>query len=109
MRVIICSVLLLLSHIASAGYDNNIEGDIVGIYTYPTGTVLFDLGNQPTSHPSCNPRYFAIAKDVSEAAANRMYSRLLTLHTTKTKAYIGYDSQGGCGDGYIRVHNIGGK
>ncbi|MET1257634.1 hypothetical protein [Aliikangiella maris] len=109
MRSFIGIVFLLLSHSLHAEYDKNIEGNIVAIYTYPSGTVLFKLDNQPTNHPSCNPVYFAIAKDVPESAANRMYSRLLSLHTTKTKAYIGFDSQGGCGDGYIRVHNVGGN
>jgi len=108
MRILLGIILLIASISASAGYDKNLEGTITHIYTYPTGLVLFKLSNQPSSHPGCNPVYFAIATDVAESAANRMYSRLLTLHTTKTKAYIGYDSQGSCGNSYIRVHNIGG-
>ncbi|WP_197472728.1 hypothetical protein [Oleiphilus sp. HI0123] len=67
---------------------------------------MFKLDNQP-NHPTCNSGYFAIGTDVSEAGANRMFSMLLTLHTKKAEAYIGYDSKGDCANGYIRVHNIG--
>ena len=98
--------LIALSNVSFAAYDANIQGQIKSIYTYPSGLVLFQLSNQPTSHPGCSPIYFAIATDVAESPANRMYTRLLTLHTT---AAIGYDSQGNCGNSYIRVHNIGGE
>ncbi|EHK5111974.1 hypothetical protein I2702_004795 [Vibrio parahaemolyticus] len=108
MRLFLC-LLMVFSSPAWAGYDKNIEGNITHIFTYPSGLVLFKLANQPTSHPTCNPRYFAIGSDLKEAAANRMFSRLLTLHTSKTPAYVGYDSQGNCADKYIRVHNVGGE
>ena len=109
MRILVGVIFLITSVSVFSGYDKNIEGEITHIYTYPSGLVLFKLSNQPSSHPGCNPVYFAIASDVAESAADRMYSRLLTLHTTKIKAYIGFDSQGNCGNGYIRVHNVGGK
>lgn len=108
MRIFFVLLLMSLPLTALAGYDKNIEGNVTHIYTYPTGLVLFKLANQPSSHPACRAEYFAIGTDVKEGPANRMFSRLLTLHTSKTKAYIGYDSQGNCANGYIRVHNIGG-
>jgi len=75
--------------------------------TYTSGLILFHLKNQPSSHPGCIKNYFAIATDVSDVAANRMLSRLLTAHTTKVPVNIGYDKDGGCGNGYIRVYRVG--
>ncbi len=91
----------------NAGYDANVSGVIQGLYSYSGGLVLFSLSTQPSSHPTCNRALFALATDLSEAAANRMYSRLLTAYTTKQAINIGYDSQGDCGNGYIRVHRVG--
>ena len=107
MRFFIC-LLIVFSSSTWARYDKNIEGHVVNIFTYSSGLVLFKLASQPTSHPSCNSDYFAIDSDLKEAAANRMFSRLLALHTSKSRAFIGYDSQGDCADEYIRVHNVGG-
>jgi hypothetical protein len=90
-----------------AGYDANLNGEVSHVMTYSSGLILFRLKNQPSAHPQCNKAYFAIATDVSEAAASRLYARLLTAHTTKTSVNIGYDSLGSCANGYIRVHRIG--
>ena len=105
MLIVILSFFWLSS--ANSGYDANIVGTVTSLYSYSSGLVLFKLSNQPTSHPTCNSGLFALATDLSETAANRMYSRLLAAYTAQQAINIGYDSQGDCGNGYIRVHRAG--
>jgi hypothetical protein len=105
--IFIMSVLLASTNIVHAGYNDNIVGEVTHVMTYANGLVLFRLKNQPTSHPTFNTTYFAIATNVTEAAANRMLSRLLTAHTTKIPVNIGFDNAADCGGGYIRTHRVG--
>jgi len=96
------------SYSAFANYDTNLSGVADGVYTYPSGVLLIHLTNQPTSHPSCNPTYFAIDPATLDAnAMSRMYARLLTSYAIKEPINIGYDSQGDCAAGYIHVWRIG--
>jgi hypothetical protein len=105
--IFIMSVLFASTNIVHAGYNDNIVGEVTHVMTYANGLVLFRLKNQPASHPTCNTTYFAIATNVTEAAANRMLSRLLTAHTTKIPVNIGFDNAADCGSGYIRTHRVG--
>ncbi|WP_064791927.1 hypothetical protein [Shewanella woodyi] len=109
MKVCIFILALLLgsTNISYAGYNDNMVGEVTAVMTYTSGLILFRLHNQPSSHPSCNRGYFAIATDVNDIATNRMLSRLLIAHTTKTSVNIGFDNTGDCGNGYIRVHRVG--
>ncbi|KPZ73122.1 hypothetical protein J8L86_12550 [Shewanella sp. MMG014] len=90
-----------------AGYNDNMNGIVSEILTYPSGRILFKLHNQPSSHPSCKSGFFAIATDVSDKGREIMYSRLLIAYTTKQPVNIGFDNLGDCGSGYIRVHRVG--
>ena len=105
--IIILVFLLGNINISYAGYNDNMVGEVTAVMTYSSGLILFRLHNQPSSHPSCNRGYFAIATDVSDIATNRMLSRLLIAHTTKAPVNIGFDNAGDCANGYIRVHRVG--
>jgi hypothetical protein len=100
-------VLFSISSFASAGYNDNMVGEVTHVMTYTSGLVLFRLKNQPATHPECTATYFAIAVDVNDVAANRMLSRLLTAHTTKVPVNIGFDNAASCGNGYIRAYRVG--
>ena len=93
---------------ALATYDSNLSGIADSVYTYPSGVLLIHLTNQPSSHPSCNPTYFAVDPSAIDAnAMNRMFARLMTSYSMQEPITIGYDSQGDCVDGYIHVWRIG--
>ncbi|MEC4729051.1 hypothetical protein HWQ46_26415 [Shewanella sp. D64] len=105
--IFILALLLGSTNMSYAGYNANMVGEVTAVMTYSSSLILFRLHNQPSSHPSCNKSYFAIATDVSDIATNRMLSRLLIAHTTKAPVNIGFDNAGSCGNGYIRVHRVG--
>lgn len=101
-------LILVLSNSALAAYNANMSGVLTGVYVYADGDYIYlRLNNQPTSHPACNPSYFVIAADVPQQRKQMMLSRLLTSYALKESINIGYDSTGGCADGYIRVHRVG--
>ena len=101
-------LVALLSSMSYAQYDSNISGKLSHVATYADGDyIYFTLENQPTSHPTCDPTYFVIDQAVPFERQNRMLSRLLTAYTTKELVLVGYDSEGNCAHGYIRVHRVG--
>ncbi|WP_305840224.1 hypothetical protein [Photobacterium leiognathi] len=102
---VIC--LLVISANSQAGYDENIQGKVIQVMTYSSGSVLFSLENQPQSHPQCQSSFFAIPASTKESIANRFLSRLLAAFSTKETINIGFDSKGDCADSWIRVHRIG--
>ena len=108
-KVTVIAATLLSAPSAFATYDANLTGVPDGVYTYQGGLVLIHMPNQPSSHPSCNPSYFAIdSSSVPDAGAmSRMYARLLAAHAMQEPISIGYDSQGDCVEGYIHVWRIG--
>lgn len=93
---------------ASAKYNSNMEGVLEGVYVYTDGDyIYFRLENQPTSHPTCKTNYFVISETVSRERRQMLLSRLLSAYAMKENVNIGYDSQGDCVHGYIRVHRVG--
>jgi len=90
---------------SNAGYDENRTGEITHIFTYPAGQIYIRLSNQPSSHPECNPAYFAI--DSTAPGKDAMYARALAAFTAGQPVNIGYDSQGNCASGQIRIHRVG--
>ncbi len=107
-RVLIVSLTFLIPVSASAAYNSNIRGVLQGVYVYSDGDyIYFRFEQQPTSHPGCNPYYFVIHGSVPENRRNTMLSRLLTAYAMKENVNIGYDAQGDCSNGYIRVHRVG--
>ncbi len=97
------------SNEADAVYTSNKTGKITNILIYDTGNViLIQLDNQSTlsNHP-CNHSYFAIEPATLEGRLDRMYSRAMLAFGSSTPVNIGYDGQGNCANGYIRVHRVG--
>lgn len=107
VKIALYVLLIGMAGSARAGYNDNMAGVVSYLFTYPDGVILFKLNNQPTSHPVCNPAYFAISTDVADVAANRMFSRLLAAYKTGETINIGFDNAGGCANSYIRVHRVG--
>ena len=108
-------VISLAPRSATATYNANISGTPVSLLTYPSGLMLLNLSNQPTSNGSCNAGYFELdppsyagADVANDAAFNRMYARAMSAFTTGTQITVGYDNAGTCGvSGYIRIYRIG--
>jgi len=100
--------LCLLTLEAKAHYNANISGVLAGVYVYTNGDYIYlKLKNQPTEHPSCKPTYFVIDGSVPYERRQMLLSRLLTAYATKEKVNLGYDKEGDCANGYIRVHKAG--
>ena len=107
-RVLVFSFSLLIPISTLAAYNSNISGVLQGVYVYSDGDyIYFRFEDQPSSHPGCNPTYFVIHGSVPENRRNAMLSRLLTAYAMKESVNIGYDAQGDCSNGYIRVHRVG--
>ncbi len=107
-KVTVMAATTLCAPSAFATYDANVVGVPDGVFTYVGGLLLIHMANQPSSHPSCNPSYFAVDPVTVDAASmNRMYARVLAAHAMQESIAIGYDSEGDCVDGYIHVWRIG--
>jgi len=89
-----------------ATYDANVIGVVTELLTYPGANqpILFHISAQPTSHPACQPYFFALPADVDVKA---IYARLLLARATGESVNIGYDSQGSCVSGWIRAWRVG--
>lgn len=97
------------SNEADAVYTSNKTGKITNILIYDTGNViLIQLDNQSTlsNHP-CNHSYFAIDPATPEDRLDRMYSRAMLAFGSGAPINIGFDGNGNCVNGYIRVHRVG--
>ncbi|MEP3451742.1 MAG: hypothetical protein ABJN65_00995 [Parasphingorhabdus sp.] len=93
---------------ATAVYNANVSGKISDLITYTDGDyIYFRLDNQPATHPTCNPSFFVIDGATPAQRIDRLYSRAVAAKASGETVYIGYDSQGDCAHGYIRVHRVG--
>jgi hypothetical protein len=93
---------------AHATYNSNTSGVVVSVATYSDGDyIYFSLNPQPTTHNSCNPQYFVIGDDVPQNRRNQMLATLLAAKGSAESITVGYDSNGNCAHGYIRVHRVG--
>lgn len=93
---------------ASAVYNANTSGVVTWVATYIDGDyIYFQLNNQPSSHPGCNPGYFVITEDVSQNRRNQAFAQLLAAKQSGEPINIGFDNTGDCAHGYIRVHRVG--
>lgn len=97
------------SNDADAVYDSNISGKIVHLITYDNSNlILIQLENQSTlSGHNCSYVFFAIDPTTTEGRLDRMYSRAMLAFGSGTPINIGYDGNGNCANGYIRVHRVG--
>lgn len=93
---------------SSAAYNANMTGVIKSFGIYADGDYIYvNLENQPSSHPECKPSWFVITAAVPAERRQMLFARLSMEFATKEKVNIGYDAQGECADGYIRLHRAG--
>ena len=109
IRALIITMLALVSFSpAHAVYDDNMSGVVTFVLTYADdGRIFLQLDNQPATHPTCNPDFFSIDAAVPDAIRSQLLSRLLVAYANGESVNIGFDSQGNCSHGRIRVHRIG--
>lgn len=69
--------------------------------------ILLRLGNQPTSHPACNPSYFVLSSSIPETRRKAMVAMLFVARVSGESINVGYDNAANCASGYIRVYEIG--
>ena len=92
----------------TSAYNSELVGVIKFVSVYTDGDyIYFALENQPTSHPTCNPFYFVIQGSVPAERRSQIMARLMTAYAMKEEIRIGYDAQGDCADGFLRVHRVG--
>jgi hypothetical protein len=106
--LMILSASLVTTRDAFATYNANTTGVVIQVLFYAeTDNILLRLGNQPTSHPSCNPAYFVLSYEIPEARRKAMVAMLLAARISGEPINIGYDNTGSCANGMIRVYEIG--
>lgn len=105
MKKLITTLLLACLPLAAfADYDAQITGNISMLETYPSGYIHIALDNQPTSHPSCDARMFVVHDSTAAHLRQKMLSDLMEAQQGNMQVMIGYDSQGDCVKGKIRVY-----
>lgn len=105
---IVCLSTLFIHTKAFADYNSNIRGELEGVYVYTDhDAIYFRFKTQPTSHETCKATYFVISGSVPQDRRDQLLSRLMLALASKEQVNIGYDSQGNCANGYIRVHRVG--
>ena len=91
-----------------AEYNDNMSGLVTNIVTYTdSDRIYFKLDNQPSHHPIYNPDYFSIDDSISNDRRQQLLSRLLTAYASGKPVNIGFDRDGDCSHGRIRVHRVG--
>lgn len=106
--VCVAAFLIACSPPVYAGYNANIQGVVTKVLTYTgDGRIFLRLSNQPSSHPQCSTDYFSIDASVSDSVRSQLLARLLVAYSTGEVVNIGYDSQGDCSHGRIRVYRVG--
>jgi hypothetical protein len=93
---------------ANAVYNANLDGLITSLSVYGDDDyIYFQLANQPTSHPTCNPGYFVISQNIPVNRRNQMLAVILAAKTSGLPLGVGYDGTGNCMHGFIQVHRVG--
>ena len=89
-------------------YNANMVGVVTEVLTYTNNDqILFRLDNQPSSHPLCLTDFFVIDPTIPTDRRNRILSRLLLAYALGKPVNVGYDKDGDCAQGRIRVHRVG--
>ena len=108
VMLLLCSLAVLGATPAWSVYDTNLLGVVTEVLAYTDhNIILVRLDNQPSSHPTCNPSYFALEHTADTTRVDRIYARLLLALSSGQPTKIGYDSQGNCANGWIRMHRVG--
>ncbi len=106
-NIVIITILYVMSFQVFAGYDSNLSGVVTKVLTYASGRIYIVLENQPSSHPACEHKFFAIDNTLSSDIRSQMLSRALVAFASKQVLNIGYDGEGDCANGKIRIHRLG--
>lgn len=107
-NIIIGAFIMCTTIPSHAVYNDNLKGIIKHVGVYTDGDYIYiTLENQPTAHSACKPNHFVITEEVPSERRAMILSRLLTAYAMKETVNIGYDSNGDCAHGYIRVHEVG--
>ena len=104
----LAAVVALISNDARAAYTHGMTGQLESVSTFTDSDAVYvRLKNQPTSHPGCTPGYFVIEANVPLERRKMLLARLLTAYASGETIFVGYDGNGSCADGYIRLHRVG--
>jgi len=107
-KILLVMGIAVCSYGANAHYNANMKGVIENVLVYTDGDYVYiQLKNQPTTHPTCRPNYFVIDASLPHERRQMLLTRLMTAYTTKENVNIGYDAEGDCAHGYIRIHRVG--
>lgn len=99
----------LFSSEAFANYNANFSGKVTNILTYTsTSQILVKVSGQPTSHPQCtNLDFLVIDSNTPDNIRQIVLSRLLLAYSTGEVVNIGYDKDGSCIGGRIKIYRVG--
>lgn len=108
MKKLLVCIAMLLPSFGMAEYNAGYSGEISEVLVYSYGDqILIALNNQPTAHPTCNPRYFSIDASVTADRRKAMLARIMYAYSTKEVVTIGYDKNATCSGGYMWVYRVG--
>lgn len=75
-RLMIFAFLAWMPMMANAGYDAQITGNISMMESYPSGQIVIELTNQPSSHPACDASMFVVPESTAAHLRQAMLSAL---------------------------------
>lgn len=109
MKKLILPLFFMLTSAPSfAIYNANMKGVVTQVSTYTdSNQIYFTLNTQPSSHPKCDHKLFSIDASVPTDRRSTLLSRLLAAHAMGEPITVGYDKEGDCSHGRIRVHRVG--
>ena len=106
-KIVVITSLLFCSQVL-ADYNANIISKVTEVITYTHSTqIYFRLDNQPYSHPICKTDYFAIDASTPDNIRQQVLARLLTAYANGSPVNIGFDKEGDCSHGRIKVYRVG--
>jgi hypothetical protein len=101
-------LLVFVSSTCWPACNANMKDVIRDVMIYTGGDyIYFGLENQPSTPLHVSQTIFVISETVPAERRSMVLSRLLTAYASKENVNIGYDAQGDCVHGYIRVHRVG--
>ncbi len=108
MKKLIVAMLFMLASMAlHAGYNANTSSEIKHVAIYTEGDYIYFSLKNPPEHPVCKNTHFVIDGSVSYERRQMLLSRLLMAYASKEVVNIGYDGEGNCAHGYVRVYRVG--
>lgn len=101
--------LAILPMFTHAGYNANFSGKITQVLTYTASAqILIRVEGQPSTHPQCTQLDFlAIDAATPDNVRQIVLSRIMMAYASGETVNIGYDKEGGCVGGRIKVYRVG--